>query len=98
MIDKRKLEAVARAELVDLWGDLERACQRAANGHWSIECEGLVERIKALTEAVGPTHWGLIPLTLLEADLYQQIHATLGVDAPVDMEQVARCRAYSNSL
>lgn len=43
------LEAAAREELACLWGDLGEARRNAINGVWSIACDGIAERIVALT-------------------------------------------------
>lgn len=96
VIDAEKLEAVARTELACLWGDLEVARQYAHNGEWSVTCDGLVERIKDLTQVIGPTPWGQIQIPLLELGIYQRVHEELGIDQPEvqpDMVKVAEMRA-----
>jgi hypothetical protein len=93
VIETQKLEEVAREELSLLWGDLHRARQSAINGRWSIQCDHLVERIKALTPLVGPTPWDEIQIPLLEHGIYQRVHEELGVTVNVDMDRVAETRA-----
>jgi hypothetical protein len=88
-----QLLTACREELDHLWNDLNSARQFAINGVWSIACEGTEARIKALTPLVGPTPWECVQIPLLELGIYQRIHAELGVEAPVDMEHVARTRA-----
>lgn len=96
MVDVARLEEVAREELACLWGDLNEARRSAINGEWSIKCDNLTERIKDLTKILGPTPWDEIQIPLLEAGVYQRIHAELGIDVPEvrpDMEEVADIRA-----
>lgn len=94
MIDTEKLQEVARDELVCLWGDLKEARNRAYRNAWSMGCDNIVERIKALTPLVGSTLWGEVPIALLEDGIYQRVHEDLGVEVTVDMAAVAECRAY----
>lgn len=88
------LTAACVDELDNLWCDLYYAINRAMNCTWSIEANHLKARIQRLTKLVGPTPWEKIQLSLLERGIYQQVHAEIGVDAPVDMERVARTREY----
>ena len=94
--DARTLDAAARWELELLWNDLHDARQSAANGEWSIRCDGLAARIRMFTKLVGPTPWEKIPIRLLEDGVYQRIHAGMGVDAEVDMARVAETRRSIN--
>lgn len=94
MTDTAKLLNVAREELYSLWCDLDAARRRAYHDQWSMDCDSLVERIKALTPLVGHTPWEEVQIPLLEDGIYQRVHAELGVDAPVDMGKVAEHRAY----
>jgi hypothetical protein len=97
MIDTETLAAVAREELTCLWHDLDAARRNAYHGEWSMACDSLVDRIKALTPLVGPTPWGDIQIPLLESGIYQRVHAELGIDVPEvrpDMAKVAELRAH----
>lgn len=94
MTDTAKLLDVAREELSSLWRDLDDARHRAYRGQWSMGCDSLVERIKALTPLVGPTPWDEVQIPLLEDGIYQRVHAELGIEAPVDMGKVAEHREY----
>jgi hypothetical protein len=89
----RTLDGAAGRELGFLWDDLDAARNHAMNGDWSTECDDVAERIKMFTRLIGVTPWEKVPMTLLENGVYQRIHAEMGVDAEVDMEQVARIRA-----
>lgn len=91
--DDRSLEDVAREELGLLWNDLNRERSLAINGEWSMNCDHLVERIKALTPLVGPTPWEEIQIPLLELGIYQRVHTELGIPVDVDMERIAKTRA-----
>jgi hypothetical protein len=93
MIDAARLEVVAREELQWLWADLAVAVRSALNGTWSVHCEAIEDRIKALTPLVGPTPWEQIQIPLLETGTYQRIHEELGIEVQVDMEGVAQHRA-----
>ncbi|MEU8623294.1 hypothetical protein [Streptomyces sp. NPDC048669] len=97
MIDAERLEQVAREELGYLWGDLNTARQNAIRGQWSIQCDGIEDRIKALTALVGPTPWDEIQISLLESGIYQRIHAELGIEVAPDMERVTQVRENSSS-
>lgn len=100
MIDAEKLAAVARTELIYLWGDLEEARRSAYNGVWSMGCDSAVDRIKALTAVVGPTGWRDIQLPLLELGIYQRINAEMGIDSPEvqpDMAVVAELLAQTRA-
>lgn len=93
MTDTAKLLEVAREELGLLWGDLNGARQSAVNGEWSMKCDHLVERIKALTPLVGPTPWEEISIELLEMGIYQRVHSELGIEVAPDMDRVAGVRS-----
>ena len=96
MTGTEKLKEVARGELACLWSDLEEARRRAYSNAWSMGCDSLVERIKALTPLVGPTPWDEVQIPLLEDGVYQRVHAELGIEVTVDMAKVAETRAYLN--
>jgi len=87
------LEDAARDELDALWADLDTAVRNAANGQWSITCDWLTDRIKRLTQLVGPTPWEQVQIPLLESGVYQRLHAELDVSVEVDMARVAEVRA-----
>lgn len=97
MIDTNRLEQVAREELSFLWGDLNTARQSAIRNQWSIQCDNIAERIKALTLLVGPTPWEEIQIQLLEDGVYQRIHAEWGVEVSPDMVRVAEVRGRINA-
>lgn len=91
------LEAAVRAELAYLWNDLNEAVRSAINGHWSIRCDSVVDRIKTLIRLVGATPWGEVPMTLLETGLYQRIHEELGIEVNPDMAEVARLQKLTRN-
>lgn len=97
MIDTARLEQAAREELSYLWGDLNTARQNAIRNQWSIQCDGIEDRIKTLTALVGPTPRDEIQIPLLEDGIYQRIHAELGIEVAPDMERVAQVRENSSS-
>lgn len=87
----RTLDEAAYAELVHLWGDLDRALMEARDGVWSIACESITRRIVALTRTLGrPMRWEQVQASLLAKGVYQQVHDLLGMayEQP-DMEWVA---------
>ncbi|MBB1256469.1 hypothetical protein H3146_24400 [Streptomyces sp. OF3] len=83
-------------ELANLWHDLDAARRSAYQGAWSMQCNWLERRIKRCTQLVGATPWERIQLPLLEDGIYQRIHADLGIEVTVDMEEVARVRESIN--
>ena len=87
------LEDAVRDELVSLWADLDTAIRHAVDGQWSMQCDWVTDRIKQLTQLVGPTPWEQVQISLLEGGIYQRIHAELGVCGEVDMARVAEIRA-----
>lgn len=93
MSELEQLRDAVREELSCLWTDLRTARRDAINGQWSMHCDWIVERIKALTPLVGPTPWTDLDIELIEDGVYQRIHTQLGIDAPVDMDAVRRHRA-----
>jgi hypothetical protein len=95
VIDEGKLEEAARTELALLWRDLESACRAAADGRWSMRCDSVVDRIKALTALVGPTPWDEVPPVLVETRLYQEIHLAIGIDTEVKAWQIAEAKALA---
>ncbi|MYX67385.1 hypothetical protein K388_05557 [Streptomyces sp. KhCrAH-43] len=94
MIDTAKLLEVARGELISLWSDLDEARRDAYENQWSMGCDSLVERIKALTPLVGPTPWAQVQIPLLEDGVYQRVHQELGIEVAVDMDAVAEHQAW----
>lgn len=94
--NSQNLDDAARWELALLWNDLHDARGYAANGEWSIKCDGLLSRIQVFTRLVGPTPWEEIPIPLLEDGTYQRIHAEMGVPVWVDMARVAETRQSIN--
>lgn len=72
-------------ELEALWDDLNCAKQRALNGVWSIECDGLAERIGVISLIVGPINQDSVQVPLLLDGTYERVHAAVGIThAPVD--------------
>lgn len=92
----KELTQAMRDELECLWGDLDDGIRYAANGQWSIRCDGVADRIKTLTQLVGPTPWERVPLTLLENGVYVRLHDDLGIRVRPDMRQVADVRERLN--
>ncbi|MFD4394422.1 hypothetical protein [Kitasatospora sp. NPDC058478] len=87
------LRAALREELELLWGDLLNATDRALDGTWSMECDALATRITKITLLIGPANWKQVPMTAVENGLYEQIHAAMGISAPVDHQELAQTRA-----
>ena len=79
-------------ELEYLWNDLDDAMRYALNGTWSIQCDGLADRIKTLTQLVGPTPWDKVQMSLLENGVYQRIHDELDIRVEPDMDAVREIR------
>ena len=71
-------ETAVHQEMACLWNDLAEARDRAINHVWSMECDGLVDRIITLCRLVDPTKWGDIPVTLLIDGTWQAIMRDFG--------------------
>lgn len=82
------LEEAARAELECLWHDLDQAIAAPFAAEWSIACENISDRIRALTVFLGPCRWEAVPVTVLLNGHYERLHAEWGVPAPVDWTRV----------
>ena len=83
-----ELIAAARDELVSLWSDLTKAIRHSANGVWSMECDGLQERIVRFTKLVGPTPWQQIQVPLVMSGHYERIHREIGAPVEVDWDEL----------
>jgi hypothetical protein len=84
-------DSALRWLLVLAWGDLGKACGRALNGKWSIECDGQVSRIVGLTRLVGPLSWEHVNVDLILNGVYERIHERAGCLTPLG--EVDRVRA-----
>lgn len=94
MTDSNALEAAAKAELIELWCDLDNAMEYAHSGNWSLRCDALETRIKRLAAVIGATPWNHVPIPLIERGVYQRIHKELGLPVVIDMDKVAAHREY----
>jgi hypothetical protein len=94
MNELETLREALSEELSCLWTDLQTARRSAYKGNWSMHCDWIEGRIKAITPLVGPTPWEKLDIQLIEDGVYQRIHAEIGVDAPYDEEGVRKHRAY----
>lgn len=92
MSTKTELTNALCDELECLWADLEQAIQYALNGWWSLQCDHIQDRIRNLTQLVGPTAWQNVSISLLERGTYQRIHDELGIRVEPDMAVVAEIR------
>lgn len=90
---REQLIEACRQELWHLWHDLPGAFQTAIRCTWSINAVDIKERIQALTKLVGPTYWDEVNISLIEAGVYREVHAEIGVEVSPDMERVAQVRA-----
>jgi hypothetical protein len=87
------LASAVRLELVNLWSDLEDAVRMAANGTWSGGCERLKERIKALSDLVGPASWQDISIPFLLSDTYRTVCEDIGHPCTAPADELAKIRA-----
>lgn len=69
-------------ELIDLWNDLDVAQRNAANGDWSIQCDGIGERIKQASELVGPVDYGDVGMTFLITGWFADMNRRIGIVNP----------------
>jgi hypothetical protein len=65
------------------WDDLREERSRAANGRWSIACDGQVSRIVGLTRLVGPLSWEHVSVHLILDGVYERIHEKMGMPTPL---------------
>jgi hypothetical protein len=85
-----------RDELEHLWNDLVEGYRmsRATPPEQSMECLGLVERIKTITKLVGPLPAEKITMPFLLTGMYERVHAEIGIDASVPPKILQRAREY----
>ena len=86
-------DAALRWLLTLAWHGLQEARDRAANGRWSIECDGQVARIVGLTKLVGPESWESVPVPLILDGVYELIHERTGTPTPLTDDDRRRARA-----
>ncbi len=84
---------VARQELGHLWFDLVQLRwlhdRQDPLLRWIVPVEEMERRIVSLTQAVGPTPWREVPLTLLKDGTYDRIYRAAGIPyPPVDWAEV----------
>jgi hypothetical protein len=91
-VDHEALVTHVRDELVNLWADLEDAVRMAANGSWSGGCERLMERIKALSDLVGPASWQDISIPFLLSETYRQVCEDIGHPCAATVAELAKVR------
>lgn len=88
--DHRALLRFIREQQLSDWNELYAAIGRAVNGHWSMECERLVDRIRAAVLLVGISDWYQCPWPLVRQGLFQMIeHSVLG-----DKQEIIPFDAY----
>ena len=92
-------EAYAQAlrdELEHLWSDLAQAYRlsHATPPEQSMGCLGLIGRIQTITDHVGPCPPEKISMPFLLTGMYEQVHAAIGVTAPVPEEAHRGAREY----
>jgi hypothetical protein len=69
---RRARKFIVDQQLSD-WNELYAAIGRAVNGHWSMECERLVDRIREAALLVGLTDWYEAPWPLFRQGIYPAI-------------------------
>lgn len=94
-----RAEVYARAlreELGHLWSDLAEAYRMSHTNppEKSQECQGVIERIWAITDLVGPCPPGRISMPFLLTGMYEKVHAEIGVRATVPEDMLQRAREY----
>ena len=67
------LEEWAASEQEALWNDLDSALRYAFDGHWSIQAEGVTERLIAAMRLMPPTPFSGVPWTLLAGGVYEAV-------------------------
>lgn len=77
---REDLAAALRNELVNLWADFEHASREslAPSGAWSMGQEWFLERIKALSDLVGPASWRDVSIPFLLSETYRAACERIG--------------------
>lgn len=90
---RRQLVDACREELMMLWSDLENTIRDARSGTWSARCDGLRNRIKTLSDLVGPTPWQNISTPFLISEAYARVCDQIGHPVQATEQELAEIRA-----
>jgi hypothetical protein len=93
---KAALRGFAVETQVEDWGDLLLAVDRAINGVWSIECDGIAARIRRAARLVGPTPWREVNWDLYTSGLYRAVLVGIDFEAPTEAEVVETGKLMRN--
>jgi hypothetical protein len=85
---KAALRGFAVETQVEDWGDLLLAVDRAINGVWSIECDGIAARIRRAARLVGPTPWREVDWGVYASGLYRAVLDGIDFEAPTEAEAI----------
>lgn len=93
---RKQLVRELRRELMYLWCDLDQAYResRATPPEKSIGCENLIDRIHRVSRLVGPISPDQVSMPFLLTGMYEQVHATMGLEVTVPEETLNTCRQY----
>ena len=91
-------EEAVRAELANLWHDLDEAVRMAYRGGWSVGCDNVAARIIRLSRLAAPASWQNVPITMLITGTYQGLLTDAGIehDEPGENE-MREMRALADS-
>lgn len=89
-------ESALRWLLTLAWGELQIARDSALDGRWSINCDGLVERIVGLTRLIGPLEWEHVNVDLILDGVYERVHEAMGMPTPLSDENRRRAQSVKD--
>lgn len=91
---REELTAALRAELVNLWADFEHASREslAPGAAWSMGQEWFLERIKTLSDLVGPASWRDVSIPFLLSETYRAACERIGYPVAASDAELAGVR------
>ena len=91
---REELAAALRTELVNLWADFEHASRESLTpgAGWSMGQEWFLERIKALSDLVGPASWRDISIPFLLSETYRAACERVGYPVSATDAELAGVR------
>ena len=87
MPDEVTMTAVLSNERDALWADLGDAIRRAINGRWSIECDNVLHRIRAIDSVLDfPMDWENVSMSFLQK--FEELQRAAGIEPGINWATV----------